>query len=153
MSVVTFCLSSFSGRTIQFTLILGFCCSKAGVSFCMMIMSGLLTVAIVIVVACPRPGNWARREPANASKTIGTTTFHCGMLHLLARVWALPFTLLGHRVSNHRRRRCAFRLMILLVVTCWCGLGCPGRWALTDPLVLPLPPVSLRVRRGDTTPG
>src|SRR5437016_5882690 len=80
MSVVTFCLSSFSGRTTQFTLMLGFCCSNAGVSFCMMIMSGLLTVAIVIVVACPGLGDGVRRVLTNTSNTTGTSNLHFGML-------------------------------------------------------------------------
>ena len=60
MSVVTFWRSTFSSSTTQFSL-LPVCCSHFEESFCMMIMSELLTVAMVNVSA------WASAlPPSNA---------------------------------------------------------------------------------------
>ena len=50
MSVVTRWRSTFSSSTVQLIL-LPVCCSHLGDSFCMMIMSALLTVAMVMVSA------------------------------------------------------------------------------------------------------
>ena len=53
MSVVTRWRSTFSSSTTQLIL-LPVACSHFGDSFCMLIMSALLTVAIVMVSACAK---------------------------------------------------------------------------------------------------
>ena len=51
MSVVTFWRSTFSSSVTQLSLMSGLALVKSSVSFCMRIMSPLLTVAIVSVVS------------------------------------------------------------------------------------------------------
>ena len=72
MSVVTRWRSTFSSSTTQFELVAGGFSSNFGDSFCMMIMSALLTVAMVTSAACasalaPEQGAGERRNEFRVS--------------------------------------------------------------------------------------
>ena len=69
ISVVTRWRSTFSSSTTQLIL-LPVACSHFGASFCMMIMSALLTVAMVTVAACAK-ALAPRSAPANAARNPG----------------------------------------------------------------------------------
>ncbi len=73
MSVVTFWRSTFSSSVTQLSLMSGLALVKSSVSFCMRIMSPLLTVAMVNVVSA-RAGS---DKPASATAPIRlfTSTF------------------------------------------------------------------------------
>ena len=73
MSVVTRWRSTFSSSTTQFSL-LPVAASHFGASFCMMIMSALLTVAMVNSSACARAVA-PRSAPVNAATNPALSIF------------------------------------------------------------------------------
>ena len=85
MSNVTFWRNSFSGSTTHLTVISGYFLLNSGVSFCIVTMSGLLTVAMVMVLAAwaiPRASAVVSSEAVtfiNPPETEGKTTEGVGL--------------------------------------------------------------------------
>ena len=93
MSVVTFWRSTFSSRVTQFTAISGFILVKSSVSFCMRIISPLLTVAIVSLVSAMAPD--IKATAANAPRELVASNF----MHFLRRSFEFLKTI-GRRIPT-----------------------------------------------------